>query len=568
MSDHELWNELGNLYFLNGAYEPATRAYLRSIELESKCGRSYSNLAMAFAQIGKYNEAIKLYRHSIELLSDEKEKAVTWNRLGILYLQMKDYDNALDAYQQSDLLNTEQDAERNKGSAYNIGQPLSISTPGVEIDAIIGARHLPRPISSTTNLAEEINAAFILAEEQCSISWFEGELPPPDPEMRFKSGETIHETLTTDHSEWKFAYADEITSVETRPKAQGETGLDVIEDGHPIISPDLQVEVGFDDMQKEQARTDNSQDELMDIDLACDESANVGGLQGMPMDVNDARDDAKDIVNPSYEAADFDISPKEIAEPPVEMVDAVGEIIEKIEEGTPSLQSETSYDNSSITESVDVIAASETEPASTQYSQVDYPLMELSPAERELLELDITKYKCETENNPYNHTVWKKLGNAYKAAGMYKDAIPTFQTAISLNPQEPSYHYSLGLIFAAERREAEALLEFHKVLELDADYAEAHASLASHYRKMGLEELAQFHIEKALNAKLENESEYNRACLEAICGNYDRALELLEVALQSRQTYVNWIQNDPDLDVLRDDRRFHELISTYTASEL
>jgi tetratricopeptide (TPR) repeat protein len=251
----------------------------------------------------------------------------------------------------------------------------------------------------------------------------------------------------------------------------------------------------------------------------------------------------------------------------MEMVEVVGEIVEKIEGGIPSAQNKLSYDNSSITESVDVVAASATEPASTQYSQVEYPLMELSPAERELLELDIEKYKCETENNPYNHTVWKKLGDAYKAAGMYKDAIPTFQTAISLNPQEPSYHYRLGLIFAAERREAEALLEFHRVLELDSDYAEAHASLASHYRKMGLEELAQFHIEKALNAKLENESEYNRACLEAICGNYDRALELLEIALQSRQTYVNWIQNDPDLDVLRDDRRFHELISTYAASE-
>lgn len=563
MSDHELWNELGNLYFLNGAYEPAIRAYLCSIELESKCGRSYSNLAMAFVQIGKYNEAIKLYRHSIELLSDEKEKAITLNRLGILYLQIKDYDNALDAYQQSDLLNAEQDAEESKESACNTDLPLSISAPGIEIDAIIGASHLPKPISSTANLVEEINAAFILAEEQCSISWFEGELPPPDPEKCFKTGEAVHESLTTDHSEWELAYADETTSVEMHPKAQEETGLDVIEDGHPIVSPDFQVEADFDDTRNKSLGVDNHQDELVDVGYACGESADVNDLQNILMDVDDVQNDAEGMVNPSCE----DTSRKGIMELPMEMIGAVGKIVEKVEEGIPSIQSELSYDNSSITESVDVVAASETEPASTQYSQVEYPLMELSPAERELLELDIAKYKCETENNPYNHTVWKKLGDAYKAAGMYKDAIPTFQTAISLNRLEPSYHYRLGLIFAAERREAEALLEFHRVLELDADYAEAHASLASHYRKMGLEELAQFHIEKALNAKLENESEYNRACLEAICGNYDRALELLEIALQSRQTYVNWIQNDPDLDVLRDDRRFHELVSTYAASE-
>jgi len=58
MNNHEFWNELGNLYFMQGAYEPAIHAYLRSIELEIKFGRSYSNLAMAFVQIGKYSEAI------------------------------------------------------------------------------------------------------------------------------------------------------------------------------------------------------------------------------------------------------------------------------------------------------------------------------------------------------------------------------------------------------------------------------------------------------------------------------------------------------------------------------
>jgi len=40
--NHELWNEIGNLYFMHGAYEPAINAYLRSIKLENTFGRSYS----------------------------------------------------------------------------------------------------------------------------------------------------------------------------------------------------------------------------------------------------------------------------------------------------------------------------------------------------------------------------------------------------------------------------------------------------------------------------------------------------------------------------------------------
>ena len=112
--NHEFWNEIGNLYFMCGAYEPAIHAYLRSIKLENTFGRSYSNLAMAYVQTGKYSEAIKLYRRGIELLSDKKEKAATWNRLGILYRQIKEYNNALEAYQRADLIMPQEDAEKHR----------------------------------------------------------------------------------------------------------------------------------------------------------------------------------------------------------------------------------------------------------------------------------------------------------------------------------------------------------------------------------------------------------------------------------------------------------------------
>jgi hypothetical protein len=62
----------------------------------------------------------------------------------------------------------------------------------------------------------------------------------------------------------------------------------------------------------------------------------------------------------------------------------------------------------------------------------------------------------------------------------------------------------------------------------------------------------------------DSESEYNRACLEAICGNTDQAIELLRVALENKQTYVDWVLRDPDLDMIREDGRFKQLISDFT----
>src|SRR3972149_372199 len=102
MSEHELWNELGNLYFLSGQYQQAVHAYRRSIQLDESFGRPYSNLALTYVQQGKYGEAIDLYRRSIELLGEAHEKALSWNRLGNVLRHLKDYKQAVLAYQNAD----------------------------------------------------------------------------------------------------------------------------------------------------------------------------------------------------------------------------------------------------------------------------------------------------------------------------------------------------------------------------------------------------------------------------------------------------------------------------------
>jgi tetratricopeptide (TPR) repeat protein len=111
MSEHELWNELGNLYFMSGAYNQAVYAYHRSIQLDGSFGRPYSNLALTYVQQGKYQEAIELYRSSIELLADNKEKAISWSRLGNVYRHLKDYKKAVVAYQQADELDPQGTAD-------------------------------------------------------------------------------------------------------------------------------------------------------------------------------------------------------------------------------------------------------------------------------------------------------------------------------------------------------------------------------------------------------------------------------------------------------------------------
>jgi tetratricopeptide (TPR) repeat protein len=99
-----VWNELGNVYFNSGNYDDAISSYGKAIELDRQFAWSYSNLALAYVQKNCFAEAVLLYQRSIELFTNDKDKAITWNRLGNVYRRQGDYYNAIAAYQTADEL--------------------------------------------------------------------------------------------------------------------------------------------------------------------------------------------------------------------------------------------------------------------------------------------------------------------------------------------------------------------------------------------------------------------------------------------------------------------------------
>ncbi|MGE5073292.1 MAG: tetratricopeptide repeat protein, partial [Anaerolineae bacterium] len=194
----------------------------------------------------------------------------------------------------------------------------------------------------------------------------------------------------------------------------------------------------------------------------------------------------------------------------------------------------------------------------------ELPDAERDDKEMREIEMGIAKFRRVVQVNPRNAHAWDALGTLYKSAGLYKDAILAYQQAISNDSSRSLYYHHLGLVYACEGRDEDAIGAFQRVIEIDPEYSLAHATLGGYYRKLGLEELAQKHIGKAMKSIFDSENEYNKACLEAICGNTAHAIELLGVALKNKQTYVDWILRDPDLDFIRQDPRFKQLISDYT----
>ncbi len=103
----QVWLELGNLFFKSASYLDAAEAYGNAVKMDPTSGWACSNLAMSFVFQGKYKEAIPIYMKSIELFSDDKDKATSWNRLGNVYRKLNDQDNALKAYQTAVILSNE-----------------------------------------------------------------------------------------------------------------------------------------------------------------------------------------------------------------------------------------------------------------------------------------------------------------------------------------------------------------------------------------------------------------------------------------------------------------------------
>jgi tetratricopeptide (TPR) repeat protein len=553
MSEHELWNELGNLYFLGGQYQQAVNAYRRSIQLDQDFGRPYSNLALTYVQQGKYEQAIELYRQSIELLLENREKALSWNRLGNVLRYLKDYKQAVVAYRNADELDPEGgDAAGSPGWVAEPSEARAMPSKAMDVPVAIND---PFPI-------DPVGVRMVAHTEEASEStatW-----APIDPTLfqqdTFEALEP--RTLTT----WGDGTGDADDPDANWPP----------EPGADVFFP----EIDGDDISKwlpapEEQPLDELEYSLEAVDLAADVEeppaapvddgglALFGELQSEPPDPAAAQEENKGpevVSGPGSRSDGAHRAPLTVDHGTNEVTD-VDIMVEARPANKYAVVAEPTLAAAMVDEETPVVAeASET--ASSMEAALA-PESSRDPEELREIEAGLAKFKRVVQVNPKNARAWDTLGNLYKSAGRYEEALEAYREAISNDPSKALFHHHVGLVYACEGRTDEAIDAFQSVIQMDPNHALAHAALGGYYRKKGLEELAQKHIGIAMKSIFDSENEYNRACLAAICGNTDQALELLRVALTNKQTYVDWILRDPDLDFIRQDPRFKQLISDY-----
>jgi tetratricopeptide (TPR) repeat protein len=723
VSELELWNELGNVYFNTGAYDQAVHAYKRAIQLDPDFGWAYSNLAQAYVHQNQYTEAIPIYIKSLELLQDGKDKAESWNRLGTAYRQLRDYPNALAAYQKAvefDGTNVlfKEDLGRIYHDLGDLYESLANGQQGSEETRFDDETVLDRNPEESDEWSELDESTRLESDED--ILLLGGTLfSKEELAAALERDVTVGDVESTDSDAQATISENMVTG--QKDLDIGDESLEEISDLDSSTSEDTEDALGTQSLEDEglaeltldpEALAAPEADESIEVELLVDEEPTEGETSELETPGAAELEDAiivesvMDGEQPAEEALDLDTLFTDDTE---EVSDALLLADEPVTDETPSVEvpvtsemgetigSEQSVDEESVTEGIsgveepgeqelptneapDTEKAQDMELSSDDITEVDQPVpaeeaqtdtaevveQDVEPqtdqmsqpqdAEKdsrsgddsdetedtpetnaeywkfddhnssngngsmggrdvepqrqdtqvetlvaldepvaderaesrgipwvmaqeeqivessqdqdhdvgqlnksEELEKDIAKFKRVVEINPGNAFAWDTLGGLYKAKGRYAEAISAFEQAVVLSPDKSFYHYHLGLVYAAQKRYDEAIHAFESVIKLDPQYSLAHATLAGYYRKLDRESDAQNHIRIA-QSLMRGENEYNRACFEAICGNADQAVELLKVALDKKQTPMDWAKRDPDLDFIREDPRYLALV--------
>jgi tetratricopeptide (TPR) repeat protein len=518
------WNSLGNLNCMLDRYEDARAAFQEAIEHDPKDPVSWNSLGDVYHKLGRTEDAIAAYqlgnvfeKHTSDqdaleefekALDADQKKPQVWNEAGNIYYDTEAYSDAIASYRKAMELDPTNAtfrvslarAEQALKEANARSKP---STPEAipQNEAIVANKADEE--TKKTDLADTLPIKTVSVQEAETVP--EPDSHPataqvdPEPETAFWVYRSVSPHRIVRRSARQYLPANTAKVVET-------TKL------HHAYASQTRREWALSDNQSLLDTVHDHASILVQLPPRADRSAQTEEVFSFPVSKHEGESAAVDDVEPGLR------------------------------------DSASSAAENQAGNSTQLANALGTQPA------------DQSSLDLQVLENDISAYRRVTEINPKNDRAWDTLGNMYENVGLHSQAIAAFEMAIELAPQKEVYHYHLGIALGYQAQYDEAIQALQRVITLNPRYMLAHCALAGYYRKLGREEEAQDHMQIA-RPSMEDENEYNQACFESIGGNSDRAIALLEIALEKKQIQPGMVLSDPDLDFIRSDPRFEALLA-------
>ena len=213
---------------------------------------------------------------------------------------------------------------------------------------------------------------------------------------------------------------------------------------------------------------------------------------------------------------------------------------------------------------------------------------------------DITKCIELQGGDDYMSYAWR--GDFYREGGEYEKAIEDFTKAVSLMPTDAYAYYKRGWCYELMGDDDNAMADYNTGIDLDQSYPYIYLMRGEQYLKTGDKESADADFEavlqkdtvaKAGSARhyalhfLGHDKEalewidsiiaddpdnaslyYDKSCLLARMGQYDEAVNALRIAFEKGYRAFSHVENDDDMDPLRNHPDFMALVEKYRNTPL
>ena len=173
----------------------------------------------------------------------------------------------------------------------------------------------------------------------------------------------------------------------------------------------------------------------------------------------------------------------------------------------------------------------------------------------------IAEFRRAQEAAPLSLNVSSYAGWGLLFARRTAEAVEQFHKTLDIDPNFPNAHLFLGLSYEQQGRYDEALVEMRKARELSGGNLLMIGALGHAFGSAGLKEEAEAVLAEMTELKKERYvAALDFAYVHAGLKDKERTFEWLERSYQERSAWLLWIGVDPRLDWLRDDPRFTGLL--------